>query len=150
LLAIFLLAFLFIIYMQLEDVFIVVEALIWIVGFFHARNMAKLTQEELELVEDKAIWADMLGVEGIKINNSKLTKWLGGLLIAGGAVALWDRLDWYVARFAEVFIGDWAEQFVYSIPRIAVAIILIIVGIVLIKGKKARIDGCSNDTEKNA
>ena len=150
LLSIFLLGFLFIIYMQLEDVFIVVELLIWIVGFFHARNMDKLTQEELEAVEDKAIWEDLLGVEGIKISNSKLSKLAGGILIAAGVFALWDRLDWYVAQFAETFIGGWAEQLVYSLPRIAVAIALIVIGVVLIKGKKARIDGCDNDTEKNA
>jgi len=150
LLAIFMLVFLFIVYLQLEDVFIVVEALIWIVGFFHARNMAKLTQEEIELVEDKAIWEDMLGIEGVKISNSKLAKFLGGLLIAGGVFALWDRLNWYLARFAEIYIGGWAENFVYSIPRIVVAIALIVIGILLIKGKKARIDGSSNDAEKNA
>ncbi|MBQ1870569.1 MAG: hypothetical protein II147_00090 [Lachnospiraceae bacterium] len=150
LLAVFMLGFLFIVYMQLEDVFIVVEALIWIIGFFHARNMAKLTQEELELVEDTVIWEDLLGVEGIKISNSKLSKLAGGILIAMGVFALWDRLDWHVARFAEIFIGGWAEQLVYSIPRIAVAIALIVFGVVLIKGKKARIDGCSNDEEKNA
>ena len=150
LLAIFLLGFLFIVYMQLEDVFIVVEALIWIIGFFHARNMAKLTQEELELVEDKAIWEDMLGVEDVKISNSKLAKLFGGILIVAGILSLWDRVNWYLGRFAEVYIGGWAENFVYNMPRIAVAIALIVVGIMLIKGKKARVDGCGNDTEKNA
>ncbi|MBR4795743.1 MAG: hypothetical protein IK050_04825 [Lachnospiraceae bacterium] len=150
LLAIFLLGFLFMFVLQVEDVFVLAEVLVWIVGFFHARNMAKLTQEELELVEDKAIWEDILGIEGIKVSNSKLAKWIGGLLIAAGAFTLWNRLDWYVARAAEVFIGDWAENFVYGIPRIVIAIALIVIGIVLIKGKKARVDGCSNDAEKNA
>lgn len=150
LLAIFLLGFLFMSYMRLGDVFILVEILVWIVGFFHARNMAKLTQEELELVEDKLIWDDIMGVEGVKFNNAKAGKWAGIVLVFVGIFTIWEHFSYLMEELFGDILGDWSYSLVYDIPRIAIAIVLVVIGIMLIKGKKARIDGCSNDTEKNA
>lgn len=115
--------------------------LIWFYGFFHARNLCACEEEEFQSLEDDFIWSSILAEKNIQISNPLVRKGLAWVFIAGGAVLLWDNLSSMLYRIIPDEFWDILAPFIQSVPEIAVAILIIYIGLRMIKGKKEELDG---------
>lgn len=140
LLCIFILSFVTITTLRLNDVFVLVVFLIWAFGFFHARNIVACSDEEFAALEDKCIWEEFSFGTSLKIKNSTFRKWLAVFLIIIGGGVIWNNLyDLLV-----FLIPDTLWQFIYPVvnrvPGLIFAVFVIMVGVKLIVGKKKELD----------
>ena len=116
-----------------------VTCIVWFYGFFHARNMARLTAAELEQVEDDYIIDfDSESTSKVKnaLANQKVLAWIfivvGGYMIWKGflATVLFIIPDGYFYK---------AERLSDLLERLALGGLIIWCGIRLVKGKKSEI-----------
>lgn len=135
------------------DVFYVIPIIIYIYSFFHARNLAKASDEAFEAFEDKPFWEELTGGDKISIPAKTLRKWLAVILIVFGVSSIWGMLSKLVFSY-EIwgFILSSEEYWVLqraidSVPSFVVAIIAIVIGAKLIAGKKKEVekDGRESD-----
>lgn len=111
---------------------------IWFYAFFHARNLASMDEAELQQIDDRFfLWNE--GTLEWKNLFVRYKKGIALLLILCGLTALWGELDgWITELIAGLFRVNVSDvwMFVDDIPRMFVAVIIIIVGVRLIIGKK--------------
>ena len=123
-----------------SDIFFLVLPIIWIYGFFHAWNVAGLDDEKFAEAEDVYIWEEFTEGRSISIPEEKVKKILPFALIFIGAGVLWN----YLTRIILSMVPGEQWHFVYvlidRIPGNVIAVICIVLGIRLIKGKKKQID----------
>ncbi|MBR3771778.1 MAG: hypothetical protein IKL07_05880 [Clostridium sp.] len=121
-----------------------VTCIIWFYSFFHARNMARLTNEELEQVEDVYV-VDFERISTGRVKNVFANqKFLAWVFIIIGAYMLWkgfvstvafilpDGYFWKVGRLAEL------------IERLILGAIIVWFGLKLVQGKKIELSNFSN------
>ena len=118
-----------------------VMALVWFYGFFHARNLAALPQEEFMEYSDTFIWEGFVEDKELKISSPVIRKWAAGILILIGASLLWDNFSSIVYNLIPNRYWDLIYPIVHRIPELVVALIIIILGCRLIAGKKEEING---------
>ena len=114
----------------------------YIYSFFHANNLATLNDEEFYATKDQYL----LGLEGLdgieKIHDSivkKYRKAAAFILILIGMVMLWNvGFDMLVDIFGwdNPYLAEISYFMNYQMPRMVIAIAVIWIGIVLIRGKK--------------
>lgn len=114
----------------------ILVVLAWFVSFFHARNLAGLKDEVFYQVQDEFIWESFAEKRNIHISNPTLRKWAAGILIVGGVIALWQNFSSVIYNFIPDYLWEYVYPVMNKIPQIAVAIIVIIIGVKLIAGKK--------------
>lgn len=111
--------------------------LIWFYGFFHTNHLAALSDEEFAQIEDTYLF-EMDTLANGKDFVQKYHKWVAGGLIVAGIILLWNSAtDIMFSRFPAVYevmrlIGGY-------VPRVLVAIVIIVIGINMIKGKKKQL-----------
>ncbi len=119
------------------DVLIPFAVVIWFYGFFHANHLRALSDEEFEQVEDVYLLG-MDAVTGGKNFVKKYQKWVAGILILAGVMLLWNSAtDLAFTMFPAIYkpmhmVGNY-------VPRVLVAVIIIVAGISMIGGKKAQL-----------
>ena len=119
------------------DVLISFAFIVWFYGFFHANHLAALGDEEFAQIEDTYLF-EMDALANGKDFVQKYHKWIAGGLIAAGIFLLWNSAtDVMYGRFPVVYeimltIGNY-------VPRVFVAIVIIVIGINMIKGKKKQL-----------
>jgi len=137
LMAVFFLSFLLPAAQILEGIFVFVAALVWFYGFFHARNIATCDEETFQNLEDQYIWEEFMGGGKIHIPDRTMRKWCAGILIVFGIMMLWQNLRSVIYNLIPDSIWDEVYPLVAKVPQTVIAILLILVGIRLIRGKKA-------------
>lgn len=114
--------------------------IMWFYSFFHTNNLATLPDEEFYTLEDDYIihWNDLTRN---KENVIKYRKILAGCLIFFGASILWNNFSRLLFRYIlpALHLTDEALRIIdyitHSIPQGVVAVAIIILGIMMIKGK---------------
>lgn len=108
----------------------------WFYSFFHARNLASLTVEELEQMEDDYV----IDIEAFMSKHMKQEKWnqkwiayvlivIGGYILFHGAISglrlvMPDEFFYHVAMLEELFL------------RSVIGVMIVYVGLRMIRGKK--------------
>ncbi len=121
------------------DVMFLIPVLVWFYSFFHARNMAACTEEMLQSMEDDFIWDSFGDGSKTKITSPVLRKWGAAVLIVIGASMLWRNFRNIIANILPDRYWELLWPFINDVPRIAVAILIIAIGIGLIVGKKKEV-----------
>ena len=122
-------------YLNIEQVLFVLPIL-WCYSFFNVHNLRGMSDEEFYAVEDDYLF-HLDRIFSAEKWNKKQNNVLAGILIFVGIAVLWNHLSRYLCWMLPEWIY-WA--FVDEIPQIVVAVILIAVGILLIRGKKVALD----------
>ncbi|MBP3205709.1 MAG: hypothetical protein J6M66_09860 [Lachnospiraceae bacterium] len=115
------------------------DAIVYLYAFFHARNMAHMTEEEVGLVEDGGVnLLDGIGVSVQTLRKRFVAKAAGMFLIIFGVY----EVMW--AFYRSVPFPDWLNRYVrnalHGFPQMATATLLIVLGVKLIMGKKQELD----------
>ena len=102
---------------------------LWFYSFLHTHNLRSMPLEELCQLEDCYIW------ENLSMNfrwNQKYQRIAAVVLIVLGCFLLWENLfswlGWYLS-------GP-LSNLVYRLPRIALGVLVLLLGVWLITGKK--------------
>ncbi|MCR4568117.1 MAG: hypothetical protein K5769_08690 [Pseudobutyrivibrio sp.] len=113
--------------------------IVWFFAFFHARNMAHLSEEELGQIEDRYFYEEF--TDGRKIvMTKKLKKIIGAIIIVAGVSMIWGTVVQCLARLIpdEYWVGFYST--VRAIPEFILFILFIVLGVHLIRGKKDDLD----------
>lgn len=119
-----------------EDYFIIVAASIWAFAFFHARNVAYMSDEDFMEYEDKWIWDEMTGNNPTAITNRIGQKRIAIIYIVFGVAVLWNMVLDVIGYFVPEAIWDEIYDIVRNVPGAAIAVLIIMLGVKMIKGKK--------------
>ena len=125
----------------LEYFFIPAAILIWFYGFFHARNLAALPQENFDALEDCCIWEGLVEDKSFKLSSPTLRKWAAGILMVIGAVMLWDNFSSIIYNLIPNRYWDELYPVIDSIPQVIIAVLIITIGFKLMAGKKEELNG---------
>ncbi len=115
--------------------------LVWFYSFFHARNLAALPEGDFALLSDTFIWEGFVEGKELKITSPTIRKWAAGILIVLGAVLLWDNFSSLVySMIPDRYWGEW-YPIINRVPQVVIAVLIIIIGLKLMAGKKEEING---------
>lgn len=127
--------------LRLSDVFSFVGILIWFYSFFHARSLSSCPIEQFQTLPDEYVWTAFLEGKQISVSNPTLKKWSAYILITLGVVMLWENLSSVIYWMIPEYLWNELAPLVDTIPQLVIAIIIIILGIKLIQGKKEELNG---------
>ena len=127
--------------LRVSDVFILLAVLVWFYGFFHARNLAVCTEEELQEIPDDFIWESFGSFGKIRISSPVFRKWGAMILIIYGLSLLWRTISQMIYYITPEYMWEYMVPLIDDVPQIAVALIIIAAGVKLIAGKKEELDG---------
>ncbi len=141
--SVFMISFGLIAFFDLSDLFLVVPFLMWFYGFFHARNLTTCNPELFVNIQDDYFWNELVDGKGLKIGSGNVRTIGAWVMILGGIAIIWD-LVWnpiseYIQEALSMTNNPVAEYILHllsSLPKLVIAVAIIIVGIKLIMGKK--------------
>ena len=139
--ALFFLSIIVPVILRVSDVFILAPTLIWFYAFFHARNLAACSGEQLQNLPDEYIWESFAQGRRIEIASPTLRKWGAAILIFYGLVLLWQTMSRIIYYLIPEHLWEYLVPLVDEVPQIVVALIIIAVGFKLIAGKKEELNG---------
>lgn len=124
-----------------------VGAIVWFYGFFHVHNLRSLDDETFYALEDQYLFHISELEPYAKDMGGKYRKVIGAGLIFWGIAVLW-RNTWYV-------IGEWMPDILrsfvsdlnYRLPQMVLAVVIIWIGFIMIKGKKQELYGAGDDPQ---
>lgn len=129
------------------DALITVAIVVWFYGFFHANHLAGLTEEEFAEVEDNYLFGiDIL--TGGKDFVGKYHKWIAGGLIFIGILLLWNTATDIAYHVLPEYIYQMMNTIDNYVPRVLVAILIILIGIKMICGRKKQLAQMEGQTEE--
>lgn len=128
---------------------------VWVYGFFHANNLASLSDEEFNRIEDEYLFGfGEKDLDSLKDSvMGKYRKIFAIILILFGISMLWQTF----CRLLRYIVGnDYYYQYIHSfmrtissdVPRVLIAFLIIWLGIKLIRGKKEELDRLEEKEEK--
>jgi hypothetical protein len=120
-------------------VFLIPMVITCVYSFFDAINLNGMPPEKFAEIEDGYLVPSKIGA----INNRKVAKYTGIAMILIGLLAVWAQLSDYL--LGNLYEANYAlYSLLYNvnraIPMVAVCVIMIIVGVKLIRGKKKEVD----------
>ena len=121
------------------DYLAILSVVVYVAAFFHARCLATTPDADFEALQDKYIWEEFIDGKSISINTESAKKWGSAILIFIGIFGLFEilrdnlysMLDRYGVAGREMIM-----DVVDSIPRLVFSIFVIVVGVLIIRGKK--------------
>ncbi len=122
-------------YLGIDQVLFVLPIL-WCYSFFHVNNLRSLSDEEFYAVEDD-YWFHMERVFPKGKLEQKQKNVFAGILIFIGVAVLWNQFSEYLYEIVPERVYF---ECIDRVPQIVVAVALIVVGIMMIRGKKAALD----------
>jgi len=125
----------------------ILAVLVWFYAFFHARKLVHLSDDDFEKVNDHYIWEEFDDLTGLKTGSSS-NKVLAWILIVLGIAIIWENVSDYLYLLIPNSQWNTLAPFVRSIPQVAIAVLIIVVGVKLIKGKKKELT--KEDGKKNS
>lgn len=118
------------------DYFIFLLPIVWFYSFFKVHNLRGMPDEEFYALEDEyLIHLDKI-LPPDKWSKKQNTI-LAGVLIITGGIMLWKNL---VGFFRDFIPNAIYWRLVGDVPQLVMALILITIGVMLIRGKKAQLD----------
>ena len=126
---------------RLSDAFAFLIVLVWFYGFFHARNLAACPEEVFQSLPDEFIWESLTNGRKIQLSNPTLRKWGAGILIFYGVILLWQNFSSMLYYLLPEHLWGRLTPFMDMVPQIAVALLIIFIGVKMIMGKKEELDG---------
>ncbi len=131
-LAIFIPSFLYIDELMLLSAFVV-----YVYAFFHARRLRKMDEEELKLKQDIFIWDEFTGSHTKDLPQEKMRKYTGIAALVLGVIGLFKMAEHILIDYAAIEKAHpIIAQLMDLTPDIIFSILIIVVGILLIRGKK--------------
>ena len=136
------------------EIILLLDVVVYIYAFFHARNLAHLTEEELADVPDEPVKL----MDGMTnpidfINKKKLTGWIGFLLIVSGIYIALDQCKYlfydYVYDYTDYTYNIYCS-ILDLIPQCILAGVVIRLGIALIAGKKKKAENETEETDESS
>lgn len=135
--------------------FLLVLPVLWFYSFFDAWNKYHLPEEKLTKVQDDFLFFLNAMPENVrsdprfkKVASANVLKVGGIVAIIAGAYLIWDQI---IVRVLIRLLSDTGaeilSQIFYKLPQVAVAVILIVVGIKLISHKKRELERKNNEGE---
>lgn len=121
------------------DYIAILSGIIYIAAFFHAINIGFAPDEEFNSLKDMYVWEEFsdANLPGISKKTSK--KWIAIALIIVGAGEAWNVITNILLKtlinVPEQY-RDMIKGIMTSVPRLAVAVLVIVFGTLLIRGKK--------------
>ncbi len=129
-----------VVWLGLSDVFVIIPTILWFYGFFHARNLTTTIDPEFYAIEDDYFWNEFLDGKKLKISGTKAQNWIAVLLILLGISLLWGIFKGGLDNLHFDHPNNWLLSLIYAIvdplPQVFAGIIIIVIGIKLILGKK--------------
>lgn len=122
-------------------IFIMLLPVIWFYSFFHVHNLASLPDEEFYALEDSYLWDSAQGslLNGLPqtLTSGKGQRVIGILFVLIGLSSLWSVLRSFLYRYVdEAFYTTYIRPLLDNIPRALIGILIILIGVWLIAGKK--------------
>ncbi len=139
--SIFFLSFIIPATLRISDVFILFAGVIWFYSFFHARNLAACREEVFQNLPDEFIWNSFINGKTIEFSNPTVKKWGANSLIIFGVILLWNNVTTILYQLIPDGILEYLVPFIDRIPQTIISILLIMIGVQMIKGKKEELDG---------
>lgn len=137
----FFFGFIFIVsFLRLELLFLFLPV-IWLYGFLDAMNKNSLTFEEFQKLEDHYIFhSDEIQMEGMRLGHFRPLAAI--LLIGTGCYLILDNLFEFLLRYFSMpeVIREFLYRVMRTAPQILFAVIIILIGVRLIMGKKKELD----------
>lgn len=132
------------------DYLVIISGIVYIFSFFHARNIATAPQEQFDLLGDKYIWEEFMGGKPVIVSSKVYRKWVATALILAGISGIWYSFRNVIYNIIDCFRpNDYermlAESVISSLPRLAFSIFVIVIGVVLVRGKKKELIGDGAD-----
>lgn len=135
--------------------FLLVLPVLWFYSFFDAWNKYHLPEEKLTKVQDDFLFFLNAMPENVrsdprfkKVASANVLKVGGIVAIIAGAYLIWGQI---IVRVLIRLLSDTGaeilSQISYKLPQVAVAVILIVVGIKLISHKKRELERKNNEGE---
>lgn len=135
--------------------FLLVLPVLWFYSFFDAWNKYHLPEDKLTKVQDDFLFFLNAMPENVrsdprfkKVVSANVLKVGGIVAIIVGAYLIWDQI---IVRVLIRLLSDTGaeilSQISYKLPQVAVAVILIVVGIKLISHKKRELERKNNEEE---
>lgn len=126
------------------DIVTLVAVVIWFYSFFHANHLAGLADEEFAEVKDGYLLG-MDAVAGGKNFMRNNQKWIAGALIVGGILMLWNTLTDIACDFLPEYIWVGMRSVGDYMPRVLIAVIIIVLGVKMIQGRKKQLAELSDN-----
>lgn len=150
LLVIFAIPILIAIILYVGDYLVILSGIVYVFSFFHARNIATAPQEQFDLLEDKYIWEEFMGGKPVIVSSKVYRKWVATALILVGVSGIWYSFRNVIQNIIDYFrMSDYermlTESVVSSVPRLAFSIFVIVIGVMLVRGKKKELIGDDED-----
>lgn len=135
--------------------FLLVLPVLWFYSFFDAWKKYHLPEEKLAKVQDDFMFFLNAMPENVrsdprfkKVASANVLKVGGIVAVIAGAYLIWDQI---IVRVLSRLLSDTGaeilSQISYKLPQVAVAVILIVVGIKLISHKKRELERKNNEEE---
>ena len=141
LMALFFVSFMIPAMFNASDAFICLAFAIWFYGFFHARNLSACDDEDFVLLEDQFIWEEFTDGKPVKVSEKSGRKWIAGILILLGVGILWSNFRSIIYSLIPDEMWEAIYPVVANIPGTIIAVVIIIIGVRMILGKKEELIG---------
>lgn len=123
-----------------DELFFFLVLLIWAFGFFHARNLASASEEEFRILKDHWIYEEFEELSFSKPEVKKCRKWAAAAMIFVGLSVLWKNLSGFLYRLIPQSRWSTISPLINNFPETVLSILIILIGIRLIRGKKAALN----------
>lgn len=140
------------------DYFAILSAIVYVFSFFHARNIATAPEEQFAQIEDRYIWEEFMSEKSVVVSSKIYKKWGAVALILAGISGIWYSFRNVFSEILHCFAMTeqeriLAERMISSVPRLAFSVFVIVMGVMLVRGKKKELmgddeDGNAGGTEK--
>lgn len=132
------------------DYLVILSGIVYVFSFFHARNIATAPQEQFDLLEDKYIWEEFMGGKPVIVSSKVYRKWVATALILAGVSGIWYSFRNVIQNIIDCFrMSDYermlTESVISSVPRLVFSIFVIVIGVMLVRGKKKELIGDDED-----
>lgn len=129
----------------------IISGIVYVAAFFHARNIATAPEEEFNSCKDKYIWEEFADIKIPTISDKTYRKWAAIILIFVGISCVWGIFCENIYRLLEHYTGPVVSityAVLEAVPTLVFAAIAIIIGVMMIKGKKKELIEENTDGEK--
>ena len=138
---IFVLSFMIPIMFNISEIFLGITLLVWFFGFFHARNVASYDNETFLEMKDQFVWEEFMDIKTPSISGQTQHKWIAVLLIIFGFGSLLSNCVEMIYNLIPDDVWHIWYPIVNRVPKILISIVIILIGIKMILGKKENMDG---------
>lgn len=118
---------------------LLIDVLVWFYSFFHVHNLRAMDDEEFYALEDTFLF-HFSEVQDYSLDSvKKYQKIIGAGLIFWGISLLWRNIWDMAAYLLPDFLRHLVNNVTYRLPQMALAAVIIWLGVVMIRGKREEI-----------